>query len=131
MTLTVIAFIAGVLTVLAPCVLPLLPVIVGGTVSGGTNKWRAVTVALSLGVSVILFTLLLKFSTAFIGVPQYVWWWISGGILIVFGLFTLFPEIWNHLRFVGVANRSSNKILAAGFLKQSFWGDVLVGAALG
>ncbi|HBS76004.1 MAG TPA: cytochrome C biogenesis protein, partial [Microbacterium sp.] len=29
--LTLVAFAAGVLTVLAPCVLPLLPVIVGGT----------------------------------------------------------------------------------------------------
>ena len=58
MLLFLIAFIAGVLTVLAPCVLPLLPVIVGGSVSGGVNRARAYTVALSLGVSVILFTLL-------------------------------------------------------------------------
>ena len=79
MTLFLIAFIAGVLTVLAPCVLPLLPIIVGGTVSGGSNKARAFTVAFSLGVSVILFTLLLKSSTALINIPQQAWWWFSGG----------------------------------------------------
>ena len=34
------AFIAGVLTVLAPCVLPLLPIIIGGSVSGDTKDRR-------------------------------------------------------------------------------------------
>ncbi len=34
------AFIAGVLTVLAPCVLPLLPVIIGGSISGDTKDRR-------------------------------------------------------------------------------------------
>src|SRR3990167_6176774 len=36
MALLVISFIAGILTVLAPCVLPLLPVIVGGSLAGGS-----------------------------------------------------------------------------------------------
>ena len=34
MTLFLITFVAGILTVLAPCVLPLLPVIVGGSLTG-------------------------------------------------------------------------------------------------
>ena len=42
MTLLLISFIAGVLTILAPCILPLLPVIVGGSLDGGeTSKKRA------------------------------------------------------------------------------------------
>ena len=131
MTLFIIAFIAGVLTVLAPCVLPLLPIIVGGTVSGGSNKARAFTVAFSLGVSVILFTLLLKSSTALINIPQQAWWWFSGGILIVFGLISVFPDLWDRLKFVNTVNRGSNMLMSKGFMRQSFWGDVLVGAALG
>ncbi|MBI5470141.1 redoxin family protein [Candidatus Kaiserbacteria bacterium] len=131
MTLFLIAFLAGVLTVLAPCVLPLLPIIVGGSVSGGVNRARAVTVALSLGVSVILFTLLLKSSTLFIDIPQYAYERFSGGILIIFGLITLFPQIWDPLPVVNRLNRNSNRLVASGYQLHSFWGDVLVGAALG
>ncbi len=44
------AFIAGILTVLAPCVLPLLPIIIGGSVAGKTyDSKRPVIIALSLG----------------------------------------------------------------------------------
>ncbi len=131
MLLFFIAFIAGALTVLAPCVLPLLPIIVGGSVAGGQNKKRAYVVSLSLGASVIVFTLILKFSTAFIGIPQYAWEWFSGGILVLFGVVTLFPQIWDSLGVVNKISRESNKAMSAGFVKQSFWGDVLVGAALG
>jgi len=123
MLLFLIAFIAGVLTVLAPCVLPLLPVIVGGSVSGGVNKARAYTVAFSLGVSVILFTLLLKASTAFIGIPQYAWMWFSGGVLVVFGIITLIPQIWDKIGLVNTLSRESNKAMSAGFMKQTFWGN--------
>ena len=130
MILLLISFIAGVLTAIAPCVLPLLPVIVGGSLAGG-SKWRAYTISISLGVSVILFTLLLKVSTAFISVPQMFWWWFSGAILITFGLVMIFPRLWDGLGFVNVLNRSSNKLLAAGYQQNSFWGDVLMGAALG
>ncbi len=131
MILLAISFIAGILTVLAPCVLPLLPIIVGGSVAEGGNRRRAYIITISLGVSIILFTLLLKVSTLFIGIPQSAWQIASGVILIVFGLVMLFPRLWDTLGFVNVLNRSSNKALAAGYQKNSFWGDVLMGAALG
>jgi len=135
MILLLISFIAGVLTAIAPCVLPLLPVIVGGSISASTEgsgaTKRAVTIAASLGVSVILFTLLLKVSTAFINVPQSTWEYISGAILIVLGLIMLFPQLWDRFGFVNALNRGSNKLLATGYQQNSFWGDALMGAALG
>ncbi len=73
MALLLIAFVAGLLTVLAPCTLPLLPVIIGGSVSGESNFKRACIIAVSLGVSVFVFTLLLKVSTLFINIPQSFW----------------------------------------------------------
>lgn len=130
MILFLISFIAGVLTVLAPCVLPLLPVIVGGSLATGSYR-RAYTICLSLGGSVILFTLLLKASTVFINIPQSFWEWFSGGILVLFGIVMLFPRLWDNLGFVNVMNRSSNKALAVGYQKDSLWGDMLMGAALG
>ncbi len=134
MLLLLISFIAGVLTVLAPCILPLLPVIVGGTLSdGGTagfNKRKAFTIILSLGVSVIAFTLLLKASTIFIDIPEYVWKWISGGIVIFLGLVTFFPSLWENKLLAKLSARS-NILLGKGDQKKNFWGDVIVGAALG
>ncbi len=130
MLLFLVSFIAGVLTAIAPCVLPLLPVIVGGSLVGGTRN-RAYTISISLAVSVVVFTLLLKVSTAFINVPQSAWEWISGAILIAFGIVMLFPQLWDRLGIVNALNRGSNKLLASGYQQNSFWGDALMGAALG
>lgn len=131
MPLLIISFVAGVLTVLAPCVLPLLPVIVGGSLAGNPNKRRAITITASLGVSVILFTYLLKASTVLINVPQSFWHALSGGILIIVGLFFLFPSLWDRIPFVNSVNRAGNRMMGTGNRKASFWGDVIIGASLG
>ena len=130
MTLLFISFIAGVLTVLAPCVLPLLPVVIGSSV-GGRSKATPYIVIGSLAVSILLFTYLLKASTALITIPPYVWTYLSGGILFGFGLVILFPTLWSSLPFVGKTSRGANKLMGTGHQKKSIWGDVLVGAALG
>lgn len=131
MILFFLSLLAGVLTVLAPCTISLLPVIVGGSVSGGNSFKRALAVTLSLGVSVIAFTLLLKVSSSLISIPPQFWQIVSGGIIFVLGLTMLFPALWDSLSIVGSINRSSNKLLATGYKKQSLVGDILVGAALG
>lgn len=130
MTFLVISFIAGVLTVLAPCILPLLPVVIGSSASGRSKATPYIVVA-SLGVSIILFTYLLKASTVFIDIPQEVWTYISGGVLVLFGLTLLFPSLWENLPLIGKLSVRSNKALGAGYQKKSFWGDVMIGAALG
>jgi cytochrome c biogenesis protein CcdA len=127
---------AGVLTVAAPCVLPLLPVIVGGSiVADGADsrraRWRPFVIAASLAVSVIAFTLLLKATTALLGVPPQVWQIVSGVIVILLGINLLFPALWESLSTrLGLGNRS-NKVLDSSVQRQSVWGDVLTGAALG
>lgn len=132
MSLFLISLLAGVLTVLAPCILPLLPVIVGGSITDGpANKKKALVITLSLGISVVLFTFLLKISTVFINVSPTFWQFVSGVIIIVLGFATLFPKLWDMIPFMGKLNRSSNAVMSSGYQKQSFWGDVLVGASLG
>lgn len=126
-----ITFVAGLLTVLAPCILPLLPVIIGGSVSGGAHTGRALRIVSALGISVVLFTLILKASTAFISVPPQFWQFLSGGLLIVFGLFSAFPNLWESLGFTATLNLKGNRLMAKGEKKSGFWGDVLVGVALG
>ncbi len=131
MILLLVSFAAGLLTILAPCVLPLLPVIVGGSVGGGKSIRRAITVTISLAISVIFFTLLIKASTLLIGVPAEFWKGFSGGIIILFGLISLFPSFWEKLPFHSRLSIGSNQILASGYKRQNVWGDVIVGASLG
>lgn len=127
---------AGVLTVAAPCVLPLLPVIVGGSiVADGTDsrraRWRPYVIAASLAVSVIVFTLLLKATTALLGIPPQVWQIISGVIVILLGINLLFPALWESLSTKLGLGARSNKVLDSSVQRQSVGGDVLTGAALG
>lgn len=133
MILFLISIVAGVLTVLAPCTISLLPVIVGGAVGAepGTGRKRALVVTASLGVSVIAFTLLLKVSTALINVPQSFWQIASGAIILALGFITLFPGLWEGIPLIGRLNRGSNQLLATGYQKKNVIGDVLMGVALG
>jgi cytochrome c-type biogenesis protein len=126
-----ISFIAGILTVLAPCVLPLLPVIIGGSLTNEGSLKRTYTIIGSLILSIVVFTLVLKVSTSFINIPAYVWQIISGGIIGFIGLTMVFPVIWEKFKFAQTMNVKSNQVLGEGYTKQSFWGDVVVGAALG
>lgn len=130
MAFLIVSFIAGVLTVLAPCILPLLPVVIGSSASG-RSRWTPYIVVFSLAVSIILFTFVLKVSTAFVMVPPEVWTYLSGGILILFGLTLAFPALWEKIPGVAKLSAGSNQLVGSGYQKKSFIGDVIIGAALG
>jgi cytochrome c biogenesis protein CcdA/thiol-disulfide isomerase/thioredoxin len=130
LSLFLTSYISGLLTVLAPCVLPLLPIIIGSSVSGNA-KWKPLRITLALAFSIIAFTLLLKVSTAFIGIDPIVWKYISGGIVIFFGLITLFPAIWNKISLSLGLSSNSDKLLEKAGEKQGWAGDLAIGAALG
>ncbi|MCF7845866.1 MAG: redoxin domain-containing protein [Candidatus Peribacteraceae bacterium] len=129
-TLLMTSFLAGVLTVLAPCVLPVLPVIVGGT-AGTEDRRRPFVIAFSLAASVILFTLILKVSTLLIAIPQELWTIISGGIVMLFGLIMLAPEIWEKLAMKTGLSTGSQEMLGKFQPRESLLGAALLGAALG
>lgn len=130
MVFLIVSFIAGVLTVLAPCILPLLPVVIGSS-AGGRSKWTPYIVVGSLAASIILFTYLLKASTIFIMVPPEVWTYLSGGILFLFGLTLVFPALWEKVPGLARLSAGSNKLVGSGYQKKNFAGDVIIGAALG
>jgi cytochrome c biogenesis protein CcdA/thiol-disulfide isomerase/thioredoxin len=130
LSLLLTSYISGLLTVLAPCVLPLLPIIIGSSVSGNA-KWKPLRITLALAFSIIAFTLLLKVSTAFIGIDPLVWKYISGGIVVFFGLITLFPTIWNKISLSLGLSSNSDKLLEKAGEKQGWLGDIAIGAALG
>lgn len=128
----IISFIAGALTVLAPCVLPLLPVIVGGSAAGGEpDPRRAFVIVGSLCTSVFLFTLLLNAGAALIHIPDFFWQLISGFLIFFFGIAMYAPSVWDRIPAVNALYRRSNRLVGKGYFKRSLIGDALVGVALG
>ncbi len=130
MEFLLISFVAGVLSALAPCVLPLMPIVLGGTV-GHRSKLRPLIVTTSLGLSIIVFTLLLKASTLLIAVPPQVWTGVSGGILIAFGLVTVFPRLWQRLVMRFKIGQGSSRTVVAASRRRTHLGPIIMGAALG
>jgi cytochrome c-type biogenesis protein len=128
------AVLAGVLTTLAPCVLPLLPVIVGGSLAGDhrlTGRRRALIVTVALGASIVVFTLLLKASTALIGVPAQVWAGVAGGLLVALGVAGVFPKLWPAAaERLGLQQRTTVR-LAGARRRGGVLGAAATGAALG
>lgn len=102
MELTVAAFAAGILTLLAPCILPLLPVVLGTSLTTDEGEkrddWKKpVVITVSLGVSIIFFTLLLKVSSSLLSVPATFWAAVSGVIIIILGLTMVVPKAWEQI----------------------------------
>ena len=65
LTLLTASFLAGILTILAPCVLPVLPIVLAGSLSD-RQKWYPYLVTFSLALSVVVFTVLLKVSMVYL-----------------------------------------------------------------
>jgi len=127
--LLLVSFLAGVLTVASPCIFPILPVILSG--SALSSSWKKVSIIVgSLGISIFLFTLLLKVSSIFISVPLGFWNGFSALILFGFGLVMLFPSLWDTLSYKLKFYRSE-ELLQEAQKKEGFWGDVLLGMSLG
>lgn len=125
-----LSFFSGVLTVLAPCILPLLPVIIG-TSAGARSKLTPYIVIGSLSVSIVAFTYLLKASTLLIEIPQSFWAYVSGLILFVIGMTFVFPALWERLPGLRKLSQGGNAVIGSGYTKKSGWGDATIGAALG
>lgn len=127
------SLIAGALTVLAPCVLALLPIIIGGSVSGDTkDRKRPLIIVASLAVSLLVFTLLLKATTLLIDVPPQTFTYISGAIIVALGTLTLFPTIYARvIARLGIEQRAIGTLSKGYQNKNKYTGPIIIGAALG
>ena len=59
MTILLTLFAAGVLTILLPCILPLVPIVLGVSLSG-RNRWRPLVTASGMAASFVAFTFVLQ-----------------------------------------------------------------------
>lgn len=126
-----VSVISGALSVLAPCVIGLLPALVGRSLGVGGRLTRALVVIGSLCASIFVFTLVLKVGSALAGVPFRTWQLIAGVILVLFGIATLFPGLWDRFAArTGLATAGARG-RDYGMRRQGVWGDAVLGASLG
>lgn len=120
------AFLAGVITVLSPCVLPLLPLILATATQEG--KARPVGVVLGFIGTFTLATLALSFLVRALGVPPDLNRVLAGTVLLLLGLVLIVPAFHHAFeRWVGgLAGR-----VPAGEAGNGFGGGLIIGAGLG
>ncbi|HEX6325755.1 MAG TPA: hypothetical protein VFZ72_04235 [Jiangellaceae bacterium] len=131
MPLAAVALFAGALSVLAPCVVGLLPILIGRSVAPGSRSHSAVLVIIGLCASIFIFTMLFRATTLLVDVPQRVWQYVAGAILVGFGVVSVVPQLWDwlstRLRFAEAGDRGAR----FGIGRQSRAGDLVLGASLG
>jgi cytochrome c biogenesis protein CcdA/thiol-disulfide isomerase/thioredoxin len=97
-TLFIIAFIGGFLTIAAPCILAVLPIILGSTI-GQQSRLRPFFIVLGLTVSFTGFGVLFQYVTNLFGLSSNTLRNIALVFLGVFGLALIFPSVFEKIIF--------------------------------
>src|SRR5215831_4312553 len=125
----VLAFVAGMLSVLSPCVLPILPIVLGAAAS--ERKWGPVALAAGLSVSFVAIGLFVATIGYAIGLDADVFRYVAALLIVAVGLVLLLPGFqaqfavasgpianWTDAHFGSIRNGASGP----------FWVGVLLGA---
>ena len=91
------AFFAGVLSVLAPCVLPILPVLLWGWLAKN-DKSSPYIILISSLFFIFTFTLILKVWAGFLPISQGTFTIISAIIITSYGLILIWPQLRDKLK---------------------------------
>ena len=133
--LLLFAFIGGVITILSPCILPLLPIILSSTTGSGTKRPFGIVAGFVL--SFTFFTLFLSTIVQATGVPANSLRNISVVILVIFGLALIIPQVQAQIeklfyyfqRFAPQVKTGSPRGSEATL--RGFGGGLIIGASLG
>ncbi len=122
------AFVSGVITILSPCILPVLPIVLSGGVGGG--KTRPFGVIVGFVVSFTVFTLALSAIVQAIGIPVDTLRIVAVVLVVLFGLVMLVPWLSQRFELVTtrIAGRSGGARNARG---NGFGSGIVVGLSLG
>jgi len=124
-----LAFLAGVLSILSPCVLPLLPIVLGAAAAEHRLGPAALAAGLALSfVAIGLFVATIGFS---IGLDGEVFRSLAAVLLLVLGLVLILPAL--QMRVAAAAGPASNWIEQrfGGFSARGLGGQFAVGLLLG
>jgi cytochrome c biogenesis protein CcdA/thiol-disulfide isomerase/thioredoxin len=124
--LILFAFIAGLVTILSPCILPILPVVLAGSSSKG--KRRPLGIVFGFIGSFTFFTLFLSQIVKIFGVPADFLRSFSVVVIFLFGLSFFVPKFRELLeKMFARLSRFSPKQTG----EEGFWGGVLIGISIG
>jgi cytochrome c biogenesis protein CcdA/thiol-disulfide isomerase/thioredoxin len=125
MILLLFAFLSGIVTILSPCILPVLPIVLSGSVGG---KRRPIGVILGFVASFSIFTLALSTLVRVLNIPPETLRVVAVVLIISFGLVMLIPSFRTAFELVTsrLTSRGQKKNPSAGFT-----GGLLTGLSLG
>ena len=121
------AFIAGMITILSPCILPILPIILSSSVDNSGKK-RPIGVVVGFILSFTFFTLFLSTIVRISGIPAQSLRYLSVIILIVFGL-SLFVSRFQIL--IEQLFTKLTRFAPVSQTKHGFVGGLIIGLSLG
>jgi cytochrome c biogenesis protein CcdA/thiol-disulfide isomerase/thioredoxin len=122
-----IAFLAGIVTAISPCVLPVLPVAMAGAVTGGRR--RPVGVVIGFVITLVVFTLALTEALDAIGLSPSSQRNLGVVLLVGFGLTMVIPALGDRLSgLLAPLTRLGGRLPKGG---DGFFGGILMGAGLG
>src|ERR687885_121755 len=113
------AFLAGFVTVLTPCILPILPIVLSSSVT--TGRSRPVGVILGLVISFSIFTLAISQLVALLGLSANVLRLIAVVVIALLGLAMIVPALSTRLEMLlsglpGMVKQGNRSGLAGGFV---------------
>ena len=129
MTGLALAFTAGLLSILSPCVLPLVPIVLGAAVSA--HALGAVALAVGLAVSFTVLGLLLALAGFGLGIDAGMFQVAAAAIMIVLGAILLVPSWQARLAAAGGPVSSWADRYFGGFASSGLAGQFAVGLLLG
>lgn len=123
------AFLAGIVTVLSPCILPVLPVILSGSVGGGKARpWGIIT---GFTVSFTVFTLTLSSLVQAFGIDPDVLRWVAAALILGFGVVLVVPVLKDAFMAWTTALVSRSTTVKTGKPAGGYWSGVVLGLGLG
>jgi cytochrome c biogenesis protein CcdA/thiol-disulfide isomerase/thioredoxin len=123
------AFVSGIVTILSPCILPVLPIVLSGGVTKG--KARPLGILAGFVVSFSVFTLALTGIVKALGIPADSLRFVSVVILALFGLVMLVPRLSGLFEIAASKLASAGPRPKAGGARAGFGGGIVVGLSLG
>jgi cytochrome c-type biogenesis protein len=124
-----LGLLAGAISTLSPCVLPLVPVLVAAAVSA--HRWGAVALGVGLALSFTMVGLFVATLGASLGLDPDTFRTVGAVMLALFGLILLIPWLQNYFSRATSSLTNSGNTLLSRITGNGLSGQFLVGAVLG
>ena len=124
-----IAYVAGLVTILSPCVLPMLPIVLGGALN--THRYGPLALAAGLVLSFTTFGLLVATLGFSIGLTPSVMSKAAATLMLAFGIILLSTALQTRFAIASEAAISGLNQKVAAFSPQTLQGQFVLGALLG